>query len=295
MSTARSTLREDLALKMRTRGVTGTATGGSTVAVADTGRDEETKFWNKAWVTVKDTSNTATETIETREINEFTSGVSGGTGQMDVLRAFSFTVAAGDTYELHKRFSVDELNDAINEAIRRTKGKILTKTSATTTSSANTYAYELASGAEKVFDVRLQADSGTATYPYYKMLKWRIRPGTDPPVLQFNQAIDGGYTIRYYYTADATELTSDTATTDLALDYIYAAARAECYNYLAADAKDDNEFRRYMTKSDDFNREARALLRYYSTQPPAKRVLKETEWLGGEGWYEVTYEKQGLA
>ena len=294
MSTTRLVLRDKLAKQVRTRGVTGIATGGSTLAIADTGRDEESKYWKGAWVTVTDTSSTATEVIETREVNDFTTGVSGGTGQMDILQAFSFTVATGDTYELHQKFSVDELNDSINQAIVRAAGKIVTKNSATVTSSTSVYAYTLGSTATKVFDVRLQADSSIATAPFYKMLKWRLRPGASTPTLQFNQPIDSGLTIRYYYTTDPTELASDTATTELNTAYIYDAARAELYSILMSDAKDDKEYRRYMTARDDFRRGAERRLRQLSTQAPAKRVLKETELLGGEAWYEVTFGKSGL-
>lgn len=288
MSTALSTLREGLGLKMRTRGVTGTATGGSTTAMADTGRDEEDDYYNKWWLTVKDKSGTETET---REVDDFTNS----TGQMDVLQAFSFTVATGDTYEVHQKISVPELNDSINEAIVRAAGKIVTKSSGTTTSSTSVYVYTVGATATKIFDVRLQANSSIATAPYYKMLKWRLRPGAGTPTIQFNQPIDSDLTIRYYFTTDPAELTTDTATTELNTAYIYAAARSELYNVLAADAKDDNEFRRYMTKADDFDNKAERLLRRYSTQAPAKRVLKETGLLGGEAWHEVTYGKAGLS
>lgn len=292
MSTSRSTLRGKLADKMRTRGISGTCTSNTvTTSVCDTGRDEENDYWNKSWITVNDTS---ASVIETREINDFTTGASGGTGKFDVLQAFSAAPTTGDTYELHQKFSVDELNDAINQAIVRAAGKITTKNSATTTSSTSVYAYTLSTAATKVFDVRLQADSSIATAPYYKMLKWRLQPGASTPTLQFNQPIDSGLTIRYFYTTDPTELASDTATTDLSTAYIYDAARVELYDVLASDAQDDNEFRRYMTKADDFDRRAERLLRRYSTQAPAKRALKETGLLGGEGWYEVTYGKGSL-
>lgn len=288
MATALSALRESLALKMRTRSVSGTATGGSTTAVADTGRDEEDDYWNKAWVTVTDTSGSD---IETREVNDFANS----TGQMDVLRAFSFTVASGDTYELHQKLSVDELNEAINSAIRRARGKIFTKNSATTTSSASTYDYTLSTAATRVYRVELQADTSTSTYPYYKQRKWRLRDGASTPTLEFDEEIDGGYTIRYYYLTEESELTADSASTSLPLDYIYAAARSECYEILSSEAEDDNEFRRYMTKADDWDKKAERLLRRYAKQVPAGRVFKESQWLGGEGWHEVVYDKGDLA
>ena len=293
MSIARSALRGKLAKQVRTRSVSGTCTANTvTTSVCDTGRDEENDYWNKSWISVYDT---ATSVTETREINDFTTGASGGTGKFDVLQAFSVAQTTGDTYELHQKFSVDELNDSINQAIARAAGKIMTKNSATTTSSASEYAYTLDSSATKVFDVRLQADTTTATAPYYKMLKWRLQPGASTPTLQFNQKIDSGLTIRYFYVTDPSELASDTATTELNTDYIYDAARAELYSILMSDAKDDKEYRRYMTARDDFRRDANQRLRQLSTQAPAKRVLKEPELLGGESWYSVTYGKAGLS
>jgi len=292
MATARSTIRAALSNKLRTRSVSGTCTANTvTTSVCDTGRDEENDYWNKSWITVADTS---ASTTETREVNDFTTGASGGTGKFDVLQAFSAAPTTGDTYELHQKFSVDELNDAINSAIQGARGKIFTKNSGTTTSSANTYDYTLSTAATKVYRVELQASTTASTYPYYKMLKWRMRDGASTPTLEFDEELSSGYVIRYYYITEEAELTTDAATTSLPLDYIYDAARSELYEVLASDAKDDNEFRRYMTKADDFEKKAARKRRNYAKQVPAGRVFKEPGWMGGEGWYEVAYGKEDL-
>lgn len=292
MATARSTLRAALGKKMRTRSISGTCTANTvTTSVCDTGRDEESDYWNKSWITVADTS---ASTTETREVNDFTTGASSGTGKFDVLQAFSAAPTTGDTYELHQKLSVDELNDSINHAIRRARGKIFTKNSATVASTASTYDYTLGTATGEVYRVELQASTATSTYPYTKMLRWRLRDGASTPILEFDQEIPGGYTIRYYHITQESELAADTATTDLPLDYIYDAARAELYSVLMSDCKDDNEYRRYMSSRDEFKKDAASKLRQYAKQFPAGRVFKEPQHMGGEGWYEVAYSKEDL-
>ena len=291
MSTTLSTLRQKLGLVMRTYRATGACTSGTTLTVVDSSRDEEDDYWNKGWVTVKDVSNTVTETKETREISDFTTAA----GTMTVLQAFSFTVAASDTYEIHKKFSVDELNEAINEAIRRTRDKIFSKTYATDTTVASTYSYAMASTTGEVYAVELQADSSISTYPYYHLLKWRPLWSGSTQTIQLDTAVDTGYTLRFHYLSPKDELTSDTSTTDIATDYLYAAARAYLYATLMDDCKTDEEYRRYMSSRDEWSREAARLLRGYTMQPPAGRIYKGDAWLGGESWYDVTYEKESLS
>lgn len=117
MPTTRKTLRQRIGgLDYCGETVISTAmTGSSTAQIVDTKLANQDSTFVGAQVVI--TSGAASG--DRRWVTQYT----GSTGTITVDRAFSAAVASGDAYELHRVFSADDKDDAINNAILEAKAR----------------------------------------------------------------------------------------------------------------------------------------------------------------------------
>ncbi len=170
-------------------------------------------------------------------------GYAASTGVLTPDRAFTVAVGNGDAYELHRVFSADDKNEAINAAISDAKlrwARLIEDTSIAF--AVNTFTYALGSLATPVDLIALidkvEYDTGASGtgYPYAPLDDdfWRVRNNAGTLTLQFsemvNAIIPSGKTIRLTYRVRPSALSNDT--TNLAPDeegfveYICAKATA---------------------------------------------------------------------
>jgi hypothetical protein len=170
-------------------------------------------------------------------------GYAASTGVLTPDRAFTAAVANGDSYELHRVFSADDKNEAVNAAINDAKlrwARAIEDTSLAFT--VNTFTYVLGSLATPVDPIALidkvEYDTGVSGtgYPYAPLDDdfWRVRNNAGTLTLQFSEAVNAiipsGKTIRLTYRVRPGTLSNDT--TNLAPDeegfveYICAKATA---------------------------------------------------------------------
>jgi hypothetical protein len=91
----------------------GVATGGTTTTLIDSERIEGNDFCRGAWVCVYAGTNRGIE----RKVSTFANAFSSGTATLTFGTAAPNAYDTTSYYELHKRFSVDEYNRAINTAL----------------------------------------------------------------------------------------------------------------------------------------------------------------------------------
>ncbi len=145
------------------------------------------------------------------------------TGTITPDRAFSGQIAAGVTFELHRVFSADDKDEAINSAIYEAKlrwARVIENTSLAF--AVNTFTYALGSLTVPVDPIalidRVEYDTGASGtgYPYAAMDDdlWRVRDNAGTLTLQFselvNSIIPSGKTIRLTYRARPATLSNDT-------------------------------------------------------------------------------------
>lgn len=114
-SITRPALRRRIAAAMQDDIVHSTATGGTTTTLVDTGKLDlfSDDSLNGAWVYI----HTGTELGTERAITDFT----GSTGTITVTEAWSAGPDSTSQYEVHRRFTVEQYDAAIDQAIRASR------------------------------------------------------------------------------------------------------------------------------------------------------------------------------
>ncbi len=103
------------------------------------------------------------------------------TGEYDVNRVYTNAQAAARTVEIYTRFTVQELDDALQQALEEAYPYIVTPVVDTSlTGIANQYEYTVPStirDLERMYGGRVQWESNTAisTFPYVDALHWEVR------------------------------------------------------------------------------------------------------------------------
>lgn len=178
--------------------VQGTATGGSTTTVIDTNLLDTGQFaddhFNGCHVYISDTTDDAAPKGESRYITDFVSS----TGVVTVGQAFSATVEAGDTYDLHISYSPAELNEALLVAVR--DWRLYTGLAL----SSDTSEYALAASglheASQVIGIsfRQSSDAGDV---YTSIDDYRIWDNAGTLTIEFEENIDASLAVRVEYQA----------------------------------------------------------------------------------------------
>ncbi len=167
----------------------------------------------------------------------------GSTGVITPDRAFAGAVANGDAYELHRTFSADDKDEAINAAIYEAKlrwPRVVEDTSLTF--AVNSYTYALGSLSIPVDPIvlidKVEYDTGAsgAGYPYAVLDDdfWTIRNNAGTLTLQFNERasaiIPNGKAIRLTFRARpailANDITNITPDEEGFFEYLCAKATA---------------------------------------------------------------------
>lgn len=189
-----------LDLAQTLRGVRfGTATGGSTTTLVDTGLSDPNDFYNGGtifFISGNNANKSAVITDWNSTTHTFTFATQTG------------ACAAADRYAaIHNIYNRDTLVEAINQALEDLGPFTATNTALTTI--ADTEAYTLPTGVSAVKKVEI-ATSTTAPYGWYELRQWREVNGT----LYINENVEpwAGYTIRLWYEADHTYTTTDAGT-----------------------------------------------------------------------------------
>lgn len=89
-------------------------------------------------------------------------------------------------FELHKRFSTDQYNDAINRAIAMVKDEyFLDQTDETTTFATDTYEYSIPSGFKYIYNIYIEDSTDANTYYESGLIDyrhWWIYPASTPKI-----------------------------------------------------------------------------------------------------------------
>jgi hypothetical protein len=162
------------------------------------------------------------------------------TGTITVDAAFASAISAGIAYEIHRMFSADDKDAALNQAIRdggKYWWRVVQDTSLTLAS--NTYSYSLATLAVPVnrniglIDVEYLADDVYTIYERVNPDTWHIRDNNGTLYLEFDDDAlpDEDATLRLTYKARPAVLSTDSSTLDPDLDEFatFICARAAGY------------------------------------------------------------------
>ncbi len=145
------------------------------------------------------------------------------TSTFTVDRVWAGATASGDDYEVHRLFTFERKNTAINEAIRLAKWRWARRIEDTTlTMTAGTYLYALSSLVVPVSRFQgvdeVMYDSGaTGTGAPYETLDkrwWEIRDSNAALYLQIKKITSPAHIMRLVYKAQPGELSSDTDVLD---------------------------------------------------------------------------------
>ncbi len=222
-----ATTRKDLRQRIGRTGfcgdmLTSTATGsGVTATMTDTKLPNSDDTFNGGQLVITSGAG-AVAGNDRRWITDYV----GSSGVITPDRAFAGAVANGDAYELHRTFSADEKDEAINAAILEVKlrwARIIED--ATLTFTVNTYTYALAGLAIAVDPIalidKIEYDTGASGtgYPYAALDDdlWSVRNNAGVLTLQFNERasaiIPNGKAIRLTYRARPATMSTDTDAT----------------------------------------------------------------------------------
>lgn len=163
-------------------------------------------------------------------------------GTVLVFPDFTIAPANGDLYDIYRGLSVDDVEDAINEAVRMAAAgfwKPVVDTSLTWT--AATLEYDL-SGLATAIDplygidyVGVQLISSPATYPYSDVTDQVIFYWDGAtPMLQFLQEMPSGAKIKICYRTRPTVMTTQDGTTGITYAHLDVYLRAQAVEQLAA-------------------------------------------------------------
>lgn len=168
--TTRLQLRHDIAHLLRDLW-RGQATGGSPSTLLDTDRVETTNAWQGAQIYLY----AGTGAGQSR--NLLSSTQSGGV--LTVAKSWTVNPDTTTLYELHRRFSVDAYNDAINAVIRSLADKPLIRAvDETVTLTTGTYEYAIPAGFSFISKVAWRDTTTTADWSDLRRRDdWEIIPG----------------------------------------------------------------------------------------------------------------------
>ncbi len=102
------------------RPIRGTATGGSTSTVVDSGHalsGATADRFDHHWIKIATSTDGAAPQPQVRQISE--GGYTAASGTFTVPSVFTAAVAAGDTYEIHELFHPDEIDTIANDFLRQ--------------------------------------------------------------------------------------------------------------------------------------------------------------------------------
>jgi len=197
----------------------GTATGGGTDNLVDTAllslfNDD---FFKASGIVIVDTTDDLAPEKEKRTIRSSDQG----TSKVMVFPNFTVTVGSGDLYEIYKGLSVDDVEDAVNEATRMAAAgfwePVVDETKTWTTNTLVVDLSGLTAPIDPLYDVDyvgVQLISSPATYPYADVTDQVVFfwDGTTPKI-QFFQEMPSGAKIKVCYRTRPTEMTSQEKTT----------------------------------------------------------------------------------
>jgi hypothetical protein len=240
-------LRTELAQRVA-RYVTGTATGGSTTTIIDTGglaHFTEDDALKGARAYIADTTDEAAPEGEDRHITGYTAA----TKTITVSEVFSAAVGAGDIYEVYLApLTLEQWALAINLAIQGSWPAIWRRVydSIVITGAAS---YFLDTGVDEVDSVEVIPTFGKAGLYGREIPRqfWHVegQPGSLTLYLQRPIATTNDLEIHVFYKARFAELAAGESTS-LDPGYLLAAARAEWYGMMADAARGQADVARYL-------------------------------------------------
>ena len=207
--------------------ITGTPSGGYGIntfqcsTLADIYSDD---FFNDWWLrfyagTHKDTTKRVTDFADTNGVVTFKS---------DLATAVDVT----DLFELHKDFTPEEINAAINAAITMVENEALQdKVDATLETAANTYEYDIPTGflfIDQIFQESGTADRYSPTADLIDFKHWRILHGTTPKIWFDNDLVTltTGRNLRVVGQTVQAQLSLDASTCAIKPSFIVYQAKA---------------------------------------------------------------------
>jgi hypothetical protein len=258
MSQTLTTIRQEVA-RRATEFLQGTATGGSTTSVVDTvNLNQDDDFWGEAWVRFSSgTNNDAVRRV---------SASSQSAASLTLYSAAPASVGAGDTYDLHRRFSPVDIMNGVNSAVNKSWPDFFeTVKSNVVTATTNTFRYDFPAGVpeEGVIGIEMQilTDPNVPTYPYERLpiskydiiREWDGSANAEKLILELRFNPQTNRLIRFLYAKPLQAVTTSTDRIHLDaphLEWLYTQTIADMWRAEASrsadiarqDAKDQLQF-----------------------------------------------------
>ena len=209
------------------------------------------------------------------------------TGTFKITSNFDFAVSSADTYELHRQFSAEDKNDAINEAIRfagRYWWKIVENESLTLV--ADTYDYSCASFTIPIdvslgiVDVYWQDDITQDTWTRVSPMTWDLRNINGVLKLHLTELPSDTDKLRVIYKTRPLVLATDAAT--LAPDYEpfanYVCSKATAFLFQKrANLGEQGNTQHWQAMANQYHQQAEILLTQERCGYPNRRQTA-SEW-----------------